>query len=53
MMDGITYTVPEDGLPEADAVFERGMTLGMSHGLPPEHIERISAAIAAMAKKFL
>ena len=53
MMDGITYTVPEDGLPEADAVFERGMTLGMSHGLPPEHIERISDAIAAMAKKFL
>ncbi|WP_235736442.1 DegT/DnrJ/EryC1/StrS family aminotransferase [Nocardioides alcanivorans] len=53
MMAGIEHRVPEDGLPEADAVFERGMTLGMSHGLPPEHVQRIADAIASIAEKHL
>lgn len=53
MMAGVEHVVPADGLPEADAVFERGMTLGMSHGLPPEHVARIADAIASMAEKHL
>ncbi|CAM3345031.1 DegT/DnrJ/EryC1/StrS family aminotransferase [Nocardioides dubius] len=53
MMAGVEHRVPAEGMPEADAVFERGMTLGMSHGLPPEHIARIADAIASMAEKHL
>ncbi|QIX26490.1 DegT/DnrJ/EryC1/StrS family aminotransferase [Nocardioides sp. JQ2195] len=51
MMAGIEHRIPEDGLPVADEVFERGMTLGMSHGLPPEHVQRIVDAIASIAEK--
>lgn len=53
MMDGIEYRVPEDGLPQADVVFERGMTLGMSHGLPQVHIDRITRAISEFAEQYL
>jgi CDP-6-deoxy-D-xylo-4-hexulose-3-dehydrase len=49
MMAGVEHRVPEDGLPFADEVFERGMTLGMSHGLTDVEVERITDAIHAFA----
>ncbi len=49
MMDGVEHRVPEEGLPNADAVFERGMTLGMSHGLTDAEVAHIGAAIDAFA----
>jgi CDP-6-deoxy-D-xylo-4-hexulose-3-dehydrase len=52
MMAGVTHRLPEDGLPEADAVFARGMTLGMSHGLDDSEVERIADAIRTFAKRF-
>ncbi|MEO9138050.1 MAG: DegT/DnrJ/EryC1/StrS family aminotransferase [Jatrophihabitans sp.] len=52
MMSGVTFRQPEEGLPEADAVFERGMTLGMSHGLTDPEVQRIADAIADFARKW-
>lgn len=52
MMAGVEHRVPEQGLPESDAVFERGMTLGMSHGLSDVEVERITDAIHRFAGKF-
>ncbi|EGD53571.1 DegT/DnrJ/EryC1/StrS family aminotransferase [Gordonia neofelifaecis] len=51
MMSKVAYRAPEDGLPGADAVFARGMTLGMSHGLEDRHVDRIAEAIADFAKE--
>lgn len=53
MMAGVTFRQPEQGLPEADAVFERGMTLGMSHGLSDAEVQRIADAIASFANKYV
>ncbi|MFP1153608.1 DegT/DnrJ/EryC1/StrS family aminotransferase [Mycobacterium sherrisii] len=52
MMKGVAFRQPDAGLPHADAVFERGMTLGMSHGLSDADVERVSAAIAAFADRY-
>lgn len=52
MMSQVEYRVPEEGLPEADAVFERGMTLGMSHGLSDAEVERITTSIDKFAKRW-
>lgn len=52
MMSGVTFRQPDEGLPEADAVFERGMTLGMSHGLTDPEVQRIADAIADFAGKW-
>ncbi|AXY54585.1 DegT/DnrJ/EryC1/StrS family aminotransferase [Rhodococcus ruber] len=52
MMAGVEHRVPDEGLPEADAVFERGMTLGMSHGLSDEEVTRVTGAIHAFAAKW-
>ncbi|MFI0368877.1 DegT/DnrJ/EryC1/StrS family aminotransferase [Actinomadura sp. 1N219] len=49
MMAGVEHRVPDGGLPVADAVFERGMTLGMSHGLTDEHVTRIVESIHRFA----
>lgn len=49
MMKGVEHRVPEGGLPNADAVFERGMTLGMSHGLTDAEVAHIGASIDAFA----
>jgi CDP-6-deoxy-D-xylo-4-hexulose-3-dehydrase len=51
MMTGVEYRQPEAGLPEADAVFARGMTLGMSHGLGDAEVERITEAIHRFAAR--
>lgn len=52
MMAGVEHRVPEDGLPEADAVFQRGMTLGMSHGLNDDEVARVCDAIRTFARRF-
>jgi CDP-6-deoxy-D-xylo-4-hexulose-3-dehydrase len=52
MMAGVEYRQPEAGLPEADAVFARGMTLGMSHGLGDAEVERIAESIHRFAARY-
>lgn len=52
MMAGVEFRQPDEGLPEADAVFERGMTLGMSHGLTDAEITRITDAIHRFAAQW-
>jgi len=52
MMSGVTYRQPDDGLPNADAVFERGMSLGMSHGLTDAEIERVTDAVHRYAARW-
>jgi CDP-6-deoxy-D-xylo-4-hexulose-3-dehydrase len=51
MMQNVTYRVPEGGLPVADAVFERGMSLGMSHGTTTDELEHVVAQIHEFASK--
>ena len=51
MMRGVEHRIPSHGLPEADAVFERGMTLGMSHGLTDAEVGRITDAIHEFARR--
>lgn len=52
LMAGVEHRVPEAGLPNSDAVFERGMTLGMSHGLTDPEVERITDAIASFGEQW-
>lgn len=52
MMDGVDHRAPGGGLPEADAVFERGMTVGMSHGLSDAEVERMAQAIHDFADQY-
>jgi CDP-6-deoxy-D-xylo-4-hexulose-3-dehydrase len=52
MMAGVEYRQPAGGLPEADAVFARGMTLGMSHGLADPEVERIADSIHRFAMRY-
>ena len=52
MMAGVNYRQPEGGLPVADEVFERGMTLGMSHALSDAEVGRIGDAIHTFASRW-
>jgi CDP-6-deoxy-D-xylo-4-hexulose-3-dehydrase len=52
MMAGVTYRQPDDGLPNADSVFERGMSLGMSHGLSDTEVERVTDAVHRFAARW-
>ncbi|MEV0056131.1 DegT/DnrJ/EryC1/StrS family aminotransferase [Saccharopolyspora shandongensis] len=52
MMRGVEHRLPADGLPNADAVFERGMSLGMSHGTTTEELDHVVASIHAFASRF-
>ena len=52
MMRGVEHRVPNDGLPNADIVFERGMSLGMSHGTTTEELDHVVASIHAFASQF-
>ncbi|QRY62378.1 DegT/DnrJ/EryC1/StrS family aminotransferase [Gordonia sp. PDNC005] len=49
MMRNVEYHIPEGGLPNADEVFERGMSLGMSHGMSDEELDHVVASIHAFA----
>lgn len=50
MMRGVEYRVPEGGLPNADEVFERGMSLGMSHGTTAEELDHVVASVHEFAR---
>lgn len=52
MMRGVTYRTPEDGLPVADEVFQRGMSLGMSHGTTQEELDHVVTSIHAFAEQY-
>lgn len=52
MMRNVEYRIPETGLPFADEVFERGMSLGMSHGTSDEELDHVVASIHAFASKY-
>lgn len=49
MMHNVDHRIPESGLPFADEVFERGMSLGMSHGMSDEEVDHVVASIHAFA----
>ncbi|MEV3964208.1 DegT/DnrJ/EryC1/StrS family aminotransferase [Nocardia sp. NPDC050193] len=51
MMRNVEYRIPEGGLPNADEVFERAMSLGMSHGTTDEELEHVVATIHEFAGK--
>ncbi|MEU1957155.1 DegT/DnrJ/EryC1/StrS family aminotransferase [Nocardia rhamnosiphila] len=51
MMRGVEYRVPEGGLPNADEVFERGMSLGMSHGMTAEELDHVVAQVHEFARR--
>jgi CDP-6-deoxy-D-xylo-4-hexulose-3-dehydrase len=40
-MRGVEHRVPAGGLPNADAVMERGFVLPLNHALSDEHIELV------------
>ncbi|MGN5237215.1 DegT/DnrJ/EryC1/StrS family aminotransferase [Rhodococcus sp. SJ-3] len=52
MMSNVEYRVPDAGLPFADEVFARGMSLGMSHGTTAEELDHTVATIHAFASKY-
>ena len=52
MMRGVEHRGPNDGLLNADIVFERGMSLGMSHGTAEEELNHTVASIRAFASLF-
>lgn len=49
MMRGVEHRQPAAGLPVADEVFERGMSLGMSHGTTHEELQHVVDSIHAFA----
>lgn len=52
MMRKVEYRIPAGGLPKADEVFERGMSLGMSHGMSDEELNHVVNSIHEFAAKF-
>lgn len=52
MMRNVEYRIPADGLPNADEVFESGMSLGMSHGTTDTELEHVVASIHAFASQY-
>ena len=47
MMRGVEFRQPEAGLPNADAVMERGMLVPMNHGLGDDDLQYVCDAIEA------
>ena len=47
MMRGVPFRQPDGGLPNADAVMERGMLVPMNHGLDDDDLEYVCDAIEA------
>ncbi|MFP1153668.1 DegT/DnrJ/EryC1/StrS family aminotransferase [Mycobacterium sherrisii] len=52
MMRDVQYRIPEEGLPHADEVFERGMSLGMSHGMSGEELRHVVASVHEFAGRY-
>jgi CDP-6-deoxy-D-xylo-4-hexulose-3-dehydrase len=52
MMKNVDHRVPDEGLPFADEVFARGMSLGLSHGMSDEEVDHVVASIHAFASQF-
>lgn len=52
MMRDVQYRIPEEGLPHADEVFERGMSLGMSHGMSEEELRHVVASVHEFAGRY-
>ncbi|MGO9507830.1 MAG: DegT/DnrJ/EryC1/StrS family aminotransferase [Mycobacterium sp.] len=52
MMRGVEYRVPADGLPNADEVFARGMSLGMSHGMSDEELNHVVKSVHEFAARY-
>lgn len=46
MMRGRPFRVPPAGLPNTDAVMERGVLLPLSHALSPEDLCFVTAQVA-------
>jgi CDP-6-deoxy-D-xylo-4-hexulose-3-dehydrase len=53
MMCGVQYRIPEGGLPNADEVFERGMSLGMSHGMSDEELNHVVKSVLEFAGRYV
>lgn len=51
-LNDVEFRQPAAGLPEADRVFTHGMSLGMSHGLSDEDVERVCGAITSFAAQW-
>ncbi|MEU6750598.1 DegT/DnrJ/EryC1/StrS family aminotransferase [Spirillospora sp. NPDC046719] len=51
MMRGVEYRTPPGGLPNADEVFERGMSLGMSHGMSDEELDHVVKTVHEFAAR--
>ncbi|MHA3021722.1 DegT/DnrJ/EryC1/StrS family aminotransferase [Mycobacterium sp. BMJ-28] len=53
MMRNVEYRTPEGGLPNADEVFARGMSLGMSHGTTEEELNHVVKSVHEFAGRFV
>jgi CDP-6-deoxy-D-xylo-4-hexulose-3-dehydrase len=47
MLRGVEFRQPQAGLPQADAIMERGVVLPMSHALDDDDIEFVTEQIEA------
>ncbi|WP_084614189.1 DegT/DnrJ/EryC1/StrS family aminotransferase [Nakamurella lactea] len=50
MMNSVQHRIPPTGLPVADAVFARGMSLGMSHGMDDDEVGHVVDSIHRFAR---
>jgi len=50
MLRGVPWRVPPGGLPNCDAIMERGVLLPLSHALKDEHIDFICESVAAFLR---
>jgi CDP-6-deoxy-D-xylo-4-hexulose-3-dehydrase len=48
----IAHRVPEEGLPNCDAVMERALSLPIHHGLGPEHLDHICEQLDALFSRY-
>jgi CDP-6-deoxy-D-xylo-4-hexulose-3-dehydrase len=53
MLRGVHFRQPEGGLPNADAVMERGMLVPMGHGLSDDDVAYVCDGIAAFFREHL
>jgi CDP-6-deoxy-D-xylo-4-hexulose-3-dehydrase len=51
MLRGVQWRVPAGGLPNCDAIMERGVLLPLSHALGDEHIDFVCESVAAFLRE--